>query len=43
MYFNVDHTQICRLAPLNNAIKSSVHELSKEHDLENRPLSKVTT
>ena len=27
MYFNVDHTQICRLAPLNNAIKSSVHEL----------------
>ena len=43
MYFNVDHTEICRLAPLNNAIKSPVHELSKEHDLENRPLSKVTT
>ena len=46
MYFNnnvFDHREICRLAPLNNAIKSSVHELSKEHDLENRPLSKVTT
>ena len=27
MYFNVDQTEICRLAPLNNAIKSSVHEL----------------
>ena len=28
MYFTVDHTEICRLAPLDNAIKSSVHELS---------------
>ena len=43
MYFNVDHTQICRLAPLNNAIKSSVHELSQENDLEKRLLSKAPT
>ena len=43
MYFNVDQTEICRLAPLNNAIKSSVHELSQENDLENRLLSKAPT